>query len=167
VAITGGRPNTRQIAPHLIVRDGARAVEFYKRAFGAEELYRSEMPGGIGLHAQLRIADSTVLVSDENMQQHPKVRVRAPATLGGTCTLLELYVDDVDAWYARAVEAGATASMPPADTFFGDRYGWVSDPFGHIWSLATVKETLTPQQIADRMSAYVRQMQQSAQPQTV
>jgi PhnB protein len=151
MAIKGGRPDSRQIAPHLIVRGGGRAVEFYKRAFGAEELYRSEMPSGIGLHAQLRIADSVVPGSDENLQRHPEVRVGAPETLGGTGLLLELYVDDVDAWYQRAVQAGATPSMPPTDTFFGDRYGWVTDPFGHIWSLATVKEMLTPDEIAARM----------------
>jgi PhnB protein len=151
MAIKGGRPDTRQIAPHLIVRGGERAVEFYKRAFGAEELYRSEMPSGIGLHAQLRICDSVVLVSDENLQRHPEARVESPATLGGTGLLLELYVDDVDASYERAVAAGARPSMPPTDTFFGDRYGWVTDPFGHIWSLATVKEVLTPQEMAERM----------------
>ena len=151
MAIKGARPDTRQIAPHLLVRDGGRAVAFYKQAFGAQELYRSEMPGGMGLHAQLRIADSVVLVSDENPQYRPEVRVRAPETLGGAGVLLELYVDDVDVWYDRAVRAGATPTMPPADTFFGDRYGWVTDPFGHVWSLATVKEVLTPDEIDDRM----------------
>src|SRR5919204_4888380 len=106
MAIKGARPDTRQIAPHLIVRGGARAVDFYTRAFGAEQLYRSEMPSGIGLHAQLRIADSVVLVSDENLQQHPEAQIKGPETLGGTCVLLELYVDDVDAWFERAVAAG-------------------------------------------------------------
>jgi PhnB protein len=157
MAIKGGRPNTRQIAPHLIVGNGARAVEFYQQAFGAEELYRSEMPSGVGLHAQLRIADSVLLISDENLQQHPEAGIKSPATLGGTGVLLELYVDNVDAWYERAVQAGATPAMPPADTFFGDRYGWVTDPFGHLWSLATVQEELTPEQVAERMRGYAAQ----------
>jgi PhnB protein len=157
MAILGGRPNTRQIVPHLIVGDGAKAVEFYKHAFGADELYRSEMPGGVGLHAQLRIAESVVLVSDENLQQHPEARIRSPQTSGGTGVLLELYVDDVDAWYDRTVQAGATATMPPMDTFFGDRYGWVTDPCGHVWSLASVQEVLSPEQIAERMRAYARE----------
>jgi PhnB protein len=97
------------------------------------------------------------LVSDENPQSRPEIRVRAPETLGGACVLLELYVDDVDAWYQRAVKAGAAPTMLPADTFFGDRYGWVTDPFGHVWSLATVKEVLTPDEIADRMRRYAAQ----------
>ena len=157
MAIKGGRPNTGQIAPHLIVRDGTCAGEFYKQAFGAQELYRSEMPGGIGLHARLRIAASVVLVSDENPQYHPELGVRSPGALGGTGLLLELYVDDVDAWYDRAVRAGANPSMPPTDTFFGDRYGWLTDPFGHTWSLATVREVLTPEEIAERMRGYAEQ----------
>jgi PhnB protein len=143
MAIRGARPTTSQIAPHLIVRDGQRALAFYKQAFGATELYRSEMPSGLGLHAQLQIAESVVLISTENLQQHPEGRVRAPEALAGTCVLLELYVDDVDAWFERAVAAGGTPTIQPADTFFGDPYSWVTDPFGHIWSLATVKEVLT------------------------
>jgi PhnB protein len=153
MAIKGARPDTRQISPHLIVRDGQAALRFYQQAFGAEVLYLSEMPSGVGLHAQLRIADSVVLLSSENMQQHPEAHVRAPETLGGTSVLLELYVDDVDAWFQRAVTAGAKPTMQPEEAFFGDRYGWVTDPFGHIWALATVKETLTPEELANRMQA--------------
>jgi PhnB protein len=157
MAIASGRPNTRQIAPHLIVRDGAAAVAFYGQAFGARELYRSAMPDGQGIHAQLRVFDSVVFVSDESMR-HPDLAVHAPPTLGGAATILELYVDDVDAVSDRAVSAGATATLPPADTFFGDRDGWVTDPFGHIWGLASVREVLTPEQIAERMQAYASQM---------
>lgn len=155
MAIKGGRPVTGQISPHLIVRDGASAVAFYQRAFGAEELYRSEMPGGVGIHAQLRIADSVILVSDEDLSRRPEAKVASPETLGGTAVLLELYVDDVDAWFERAVQAGATETMPPADTFYGDRYGWLTDPFGHVWSLATAKEVIPPEEIAARMQEYV------------
>jgi PhnB protein len=161
VAILGGRPDTRAISPHLIVRGGAAAIDFYKRAFGAEELYRSEMPGGLGIHAQLRIADSVVLVTDENLHRHPNSDHGSPQPVGGVCVMLELYVDDMDVWYQRALAAGATATMPPSDTFFGDRYGWVTDPFGHIWSLATVKEVVTPEQVTQRLRDY---SEQSAHP---
>lgn len=156
MAIAGARPDIRQIAPHLLVHDGARAVEFYRQAFGAQELYRSAMPDGQGIHAQLRIHDSVVLVSDESMR-HPELAVRAPRTLGGAGTILELYVDDVDAAFARAVAAGASPTLQPMDTFFGDRYSWVTDPFGHVWGLATVHEVLTPEQIGERMQAYASQ----------
>jgi uncharacterized glyoxalase superfamily protein PhnB len=163
MAIKGGRPDTRQISPHLIVRDAARAIEFYKQAFGARELYRSAMPSGMGLHAQLKIGDSVVLLSDESPRPN-ELLPRSPATLGGAGLLLELYVDDVDAWFARAVAAGAAPTLPPVDTFFGDRYSWATDPFGHVWSLATAREVLTPQQIADRMAGYAAQAAQPAQP---
>lgn len=91
--------------------------------------------------------------------RHPDWPVRAPRSLGATGTILKLYVDDVDTAFARAVDAGATATMAPSDTFFGDRYGWVTDPFGHIWGLATVLEELTPEQLAARMQAYAQQSQ--------
>src|SRR3954453_13097811 len=123
MAIKGARPNNRQISPHLLVRDGEAAIDFYRRAFGAEELYRSPMPAGIGLHAQLRVGDSVVLISTESLMHAPELCARAPETLGASSTILEIYVDDVDAAYQRAVDAGATPTLPPADTFFGDRYG--------------------------------------------
>ncbi len=150
MAIAGARPDTRQIAPHLIVRDGERAVAFCQQAFGAQVLYCSAMPGGQAGHAQLRVFDSIVLVSDEG-PGHPEVALRAPPTLGGTTSILELYVDDVDLAYARAVGAGATPTMPPTNTFFGDRYSWVTDPFGHLWGLATVVEMLRPEKADTRM----------------
>jgi len=130
MTIRGGRPNNNQIAPHLLVRDGEAAIEFYRRAFGAVELYRSPMPGGAGVHAQLRIGGSTVLISTENPMHQPDLGVRSPETLGGSPTILELYVDDVDAVYARAIEAGATATLPLSSEFFGDRYGQLRDPYG-------------------------------------
>ncbi len=157
MAIRGGRPDTRQISPHLMVRDGEGAVAFYERAFGAQELYRSPMPDGQGIHAQLRIYESVVLITTES-EGHPEVPVRSPQTLGGTGTILELYVDDADAAIKRAVDAGAAETMPASDIFFGDRYGWVIDPFGHLWALASVKETLTPEEIDDRMKRMIGQM---------
>jgi PhnB protein len=152
MSIRGGRPNTNQISAHLLVRDGDAAIGFYRRAFGAEELYRAAMPGGAGVHAQLRIGGSTVLVTSENPTHEPDLGVRSPETLGGATTILELYVDDVDDAYRRAIEAGATETFAPHDTFFGDRYGQLRDPFGHVWALATVKEEVTPEQIAQRMA---------------
>ena len=153
MSIKGARPNSRQIAPHLVVRDGEGAVEFYRRVLGAEELYRSPMPAGVGLHAQLRIGESIVLISTEGLQHQPDLCVQAPETLGGSSTILELYVDDVDAAYERAIDAGATPTLPPHDAFFGDRYSQFRDPFGHVWGVATVKEELTPDDIAERMGS--------------
>ncbi|HEY7530776.1 MAG TPA: VOC family protein [Gemmatimonadota bacterium] len=150
MAIQGARPHDRRITPHLFVRDAAAAIEFYRRAFGARELYRSPMPGGAGLHAQLRIADSTVMVSDES-PDHPELGLASPETRGGASVALELYVPDVDTAYRRAVDAGATATCPPFDAFFGDRYGQLRDPWGHVWALAQRQETLTPEQVAERM----------------
>ena len=162
MAIQGARTDNGQIAAHLIVKDVAEAIDFYRRALGAEELYRGEMPGGRVLHAQLRIANSFVLVSLENMGMDEEtasrfsrgMRVRSPHTLNGTSAILELYVDDVDAAFRRAIEAGAMVKLPVEDMFYGDRYGMIEDPFGHVWALATVKETLASRQIYERMLAH-------------
>jgi PhnB protein len=153
VSIKGGRPNTDQIAPHLIVRDGEAAIEFYRTVFGAEELYRSPMPAGVGLHAQLRIGHSAVLVSTESITPGGDICARSPETLGGSSIILELYVSDVDAVFERASRAGATVTLPPSDQFFGDRYGQFRDPMGHLWGVASVKEELTPDEVAARMAA--------------
>lgn len=152
MSIKGGRPNNRQISPHLLVRDGEAAIDFYRRVFGAAVLYRSPMPTGVGIHAQLRIADSTVMISTENLMHEPDLCVRAPETLGGSSTILELYVDDVDQLYQRAVDAGATPTYSPTD-IFGDRYGQFVDPFGHVWGISTAREELTPEQIAEYITS--------------
>jgi PhnB protein len=149
MAIRGGRPIEQRIAPHLLVHDGSLAVEFYKGVFDATELYRSDMPGGAGVHAQLRLAESTILVTQATAPSGA-----APDPPPGSSVILELYVDDVDAVYQRAIEAGATSACPLMDTFFGDRYGQVRDPFGHVWGLATVKEELTPKEVAERMAGH-------------
>jgi PhnB protein len=157
MAIKGARPDNRQIVPYLFVRDAAQAIEFYERAFGATVLYCSAMPGGVGIFAQLRIGESVVQVADESStrgEQSPA----SPHTLKGTTVVLETYVDDVDAAFARAVDAGAEPTMPPMDMFYGDRYGWVTDPFGHIWALATVIEELTPEEIDRRMGEFIAAM---------
>jgi len=159
MAIRGARPDERRIAAHLIVRNVEKAIDFYRRAFGAEVLYRSAIPPDARvLHAQLRIADAYLLVSEENMGLPEDVyarhetgwKTRAPETLRGTSVILELYVDDADRAFGRAVEAGATPKMPVANTFYGDRYGQIADPFGHVWALATVLETLDATEVDAR-----------------
>ncbi len=123
------------ITPHLVVRNADQAIEFYKRAFGAEELAR--MPGPDGkcvMHAELKIGDSVFMLCDEMPETK---RWLAPESLKGTTFAVHLYVNDVDAAFDRAVSAGATPSMPVMDTFWGDRYGKLTDPFGHSWSVAT------------------------------
>lgn len=143
------------LTPHLTVRGAARAIEFYKRAFGAKELERMPGPGGTNIvHAELKIGDSIVFLADE----FPDMGARAPESLGGTTGSLHLYVKDVDAAFARAVAAGAQVRMPVSDMFWGDRYGKVVDPFGHEWGLGTHKEDLTPAEIGKRAQAFFAQM---------
>jgi PhnB protein len=138
------------VTPHLTVRGAARAIEFYTRAFGAEEVARMPGPDGRRMHAALRIGDSVVFLNDEFPEFGGSP---SPAGLGGTPVTIHLYVDDVDALFARAVAAVAAVRMPLEDAFWGDRYGKVADPFGHEWSLASRKEVLTPQEMARRAKA--------------
>ena len=143
------------ITPHLTVRGADRAIEFYKRAFGAQELTRMPGPDGKGvIHAEIKIGDSIVFLNDEL----PDMRSRSPQSLGGIASMLHLYVEDVDAAFKLAVEAGAQVRMPVADMFWGDRYGKVIDPFGHEWGLGTHKEDLTPEEIEKRAQAFFAQM---------
>ena len=155
MAIKGARAEDGRVTPHLMVRGGRKAVEFYTRAFGATLLYESALPGGNGLHAHLMVGRTMIMVTEEQppSSEGMTLGVAAPESLGGTTTILECYVDDADAAYQRAVDAGAKAMLPLCDSFFGDRYGWVVDPFGHVWALATVKEELTPEEIQQRMAA--------------
>lgn len=145
------------ITPYLVVKDAAQAIEFYKRAFGAEELDRLAGPGGTGImHAEIKIGDSHVMLSDE----FPGAGCRSPQSLGGTTCQLFLYVADVDATYQRAVSAGAAPIMPVTDMFWGDRYGNLSDPYGHQWGLATHKEDVSPQEMKKRAETFCAQMAQ-------
>lgn len=122
------------ITPHLTVRNAEAAITFYQSAFGAEELYRMPNPEGEGLwHVELKIGDSFLFLNDE----FPEMGGISATTLGGTPVTIHLTVDDVDAWFERAVRAGATVTMPLADMFWGDRYGKVVDPFGYQWSLSS------------------------------
>lgn len=143
-------PGYRTVTPHLVVSDPARAIEFYKKAFGAEETARMPGPDGKSImHAEIRIGDSAVMLGGEW-----EGVCRGPTSLGGTSVTLHLYVKDADASYKRAVDAGATSIMQPMDAFWGDRYGKVRDPFGHEWSLATHIKDLTPKQIQEGAQAF-------------
>jgi uncharacterized glyoxalase superfamily protein PhnB len=121
------------LSPHLVCAGAADAIAFYERAFGATELMRLPGPDGRLMHGCVRINGSSVMLVDENVDYG----LLSPKARGGTSVTLHLVVDDADAVAARAVEAGATMIMPPADMFWGDRYGVVEDPFGHRWSIAT------------------------------
>lgn len=131
----------RSVTPHLVCDGAAAAIDFYKAAFGAVEVGRMPGPDGRLMHAQIRIGDSAVMLVDES----PKFGMLGPKSLKGTPVTIHLYVPDVDAFVARAVDAGAKVVMPPADMFWGDRYGSLEDPFGHRWSVATHIKDLSPE----------------------
>jgi uncharacterized glyoxalase superfamily protein PhnB len=138
--------------PGLCVRGAASAIEFYKKAFNATELMRMPGPEGKVMHAEIKIGDSVIFISDE-FPDMPN-SCRSPQTLKGSTAALYLYVENVDAQFAQAVKAGAKVNMPLTDMFWGDRYGQVQDPFGHIWALATHTEDLTPEQIKKRQEEF-------------
>ena len=144
------------VTPGLTVNDGARAIDFYKRAFGAQELFRAEGPDGRIGHAELKIGDSIIMLSDEM----PQGCCRSPRSLGGTAVNIFLYVKDVDKFFSQAVAAGAEVAMPLNDMFWGDRFGQVKDPFGHSWSLATHKEDVSEQEMRKRGEAEMAKMAQ-------
>jgi PhnB protein len=139
------------LTPSLAVNGAARAIEFYVKAFGATELMRVPGEDGRIAHADLRVGDSVLFVSDEDARVPNSFR--APTTLKGTSAALYLYVPDVDAAFARAVDAGATVCVPPTDMFWGDRYCQLEDPFGHYWALATHQTDRTPDEIARAQAA--------------
>lgn len=133
------------LTPHLTVAGASDAIEFYKKAFGATELARMGGPDGRVMHAMLRIGDSPLMLNDE----FPEMGGHGPIKLGATAVTVHLYVDDCDAVYDRAVAAGAKGLMPPQDMFWGDRYGRLTDPFGHSWSIATHRKDMTPAEIQE------------------
>jgi PhnB protein len=137
------------VTPYLIVDDAARALEFYKKAFGATELLRMPKPNGKIGHAEIRIGDSTVMLADES----PEVGARSPRSLGGSPVSIFLYVEDVDTTFGKAVDAGAKVQRPLADQFYGDRTGGIEDPFGHAWYIATHVEDVSPEEMKKRAAA--------------
>jgi PhnB protein len=142
------------VTPYLSVDGAAQAIDYYKKAFGAKERVRMDAPGGKIGHAELQIGDSVVMLADS----FPQASTRPPKELGGTSVSVFMYVDDVDAVVKRAVDAGATVTMEVADQFWGDRFGSVTDPFGHSWSLATHVEDLSSEEIAERGKAAMAAM---------
>ena len=146
------------VTPHLICADAAQAIEFYKKAFGAVEVSRMPGPNGRIMHAQLRIGDSPLMLAEEA----PEWCSHGPRTLKGTPVTIHLYVNDADATFANAVKAGATAKMPVSEQFWGDRYGVLEDPSGHLWSVATHVRDYTPEQMRENMQKMMREMQQKA-----
>ena len=137
------------VTPYLIVKGGAKALEFYKQAFGATELLRMAGPDGKVGHAEIRIGDSIIMLADEA----PERKAVSPQTLGGSPVLIHLYVDDVDGVFRRAVAAGATVERAVEDQFYGDRTGGITDPFGHRWYIATHKEDVAPEELKRRATA--------------
>jgi PhnB protein len=138
------------VTPALVVRDAARAMEFYKAAFGAQERMRMAGPGGKIVHAEMTIGDSVIMVADE----FPEWGNLSPESLKGSPVRMGLYVEDVDAVANRAVAAGAKVLIPVADQFYGDRSGRLADPFGHIWIISTHKEDVSPEEMQNRMDAF-------------
>ncbi|MGV7209184.1 VOC family protein [Oxalobacteraceae bacterium A2-2] len=135
------------VTPHLVCEGAAEAIDFYKKAFSAVELARLPGPDGKLMHAAVRIGDTVVMLVDA----FPEWGSVGPNTLKGTPVTLHIYTEDADQLYSQAVAAGATARMPLQDMFWGDRYGQVQDPFGHIWSIATHKVDMTPEQMQEAM----------------
>jgi len=138
----------------LAVEDASAAIDFYKQAFGAKERVRMEAPGGKIAHAELEIGDSVIMLSDP----FPQSNVKPPNEVGTSTMSVFMYSEDVDAAIERAVGAGATLTTPAEDMFWGDRFGTVTDPYGHLWSIATHTEDLAPEVIAERGQAAMAEM---------
>ncbi len=145
---------THTVTPHLIVRNGTKALEFYQKAFGAEVKAVHKTPDGRVMHAELKIGDSRFMLADE----FPEMGGKGPETLGGSPVVLNIYVEGVDALFNRALAAGAKVTMPLANQFWGDRYGQIVDPFGHQWALGEHIEDVAPDELERRANALFAQM---------
>jgi PhnB protein len=146
------------ITPNLVVNDAAQALEFYKKALGAEETVRMPGPNGRIMHAEMRIGDSVVMLGEER----PDMGRKSPSSYGGSPVGFYVYVENLDAAWNRAVGAGAKATRPPADMFWGDRTGTLEDPFGHSWSLAENVKDPTPEEIKRGEEEFFAQAQKSS-----
>jgi len=139
------------VTPTITVREAAKAIEFYKKAFDAQEIFRFTSPDGKTImHAEIKIGNSIVMLNDE----FPQMNCRSPQSIGGTGSSIFLYVNDADATFNKAVSAGAKSLMPLMDAFWGDRFGSIQDPFGHVWSIATHKKDMTPEEIKAGQEAF-------------
>jgi PhnB protein len=141
------------VTPYLVISGAARAIEFYKTAFGAVEVMRMSGAGDHVMHAELRIGDSSVMLADE----FPDMGFRGPRSLGGTPVSLLLYVDDVDRMFNQAVTAGGKVIRPLENQFYGDRSGTLEDPFGHVWTISTHIEDVSPEELARRQAELMEQ----------
>lgn len=155
MAVKGSEPPEGTIVPHLVVPDADQAAKFYETAFAARVLYRSLSPSGAGEHIHLKIFNSLLWIASEELDQPDRSIgsgfLASPLQLGGSTCVFQINVPDVDQTYRQAINAGAAVAMPITDMFWGDRYGWIRDPFGHIWALCTVKEVLSPEEVERRM----------------
>ena len=142
------------ITPAIVVRGAAKAIEFYRQAFGAEVVDRMDGPDGSVMHAELRIGNSIMMLGDEN----PQFGTLSPQSTNGTSSSLHIYVDDADAVFARAVSAGATVKYPLENAFWGDRYGKVTDPFGHEWGIATHVKDVSREAMKKAADDWMQQM---------
>jgi len=149
-------PGYHSVTPYLVLDDANAAIEYYKQAFGAQEVMRMAGPPGKIGHAELKIGDSYLMLSDEM----PGSGGRAPRSLGGSTASVFLYVENVDSVFEQAVKAGGKPDMPPADMFWGDRFGKVTDPFGHQWALATHVEDVAPEEMGKRARDAMAKMAQ-------
>mgnify|MGYP001946716846 CR=1 FL=1 len=131
------------VTPSIVLDNSQKAIEFYKKVFDAKEIYRMPTPDGKTMHAMIQIGDSFVMMSDE----FPQMGACSPTTVGGTSSTIHLYVEDSDKTYNKAIEGGATPTMPIMDAFWGDRCGSVIDPYGHSWTISTHKVDLSPEEI--------------------
>ena len=141
--------------PNITVKDASKAIDYYKKVFGAQEMVRMPGPGGQGvMHAEIKIGDSIIMLADEM----PGMGQKSPQSLGGHTGSIYLYVDDADSVYAKALASGGTGRGPMQDMFWGDRVGRVADPFGHEWSIATHKEDLSADEMRKRGQAFMAKM---------
>ena len=145
------------VTPGLVVRGAAQAIEFYKKALGAQEVTRMPGPDGKIMHAELRIGDSMIFISDEVTGMG---NTRSPQTMGGCSCTLNVYVPDVDQVFKQAIASGAKEAMPVSDQFWGDRYGSLIDPFGFVWGIGTHKEDLSEAEVQTRAQEFFTKMQQ-------
>jgi PhnB protein len=137
------------LTPYLVCKGAAKAIEFYAKVFGAQEVVRMPGPDGSVRHAEVKIGNSMLMLSDENKERGQL----SPESIGGSGCSIMFYTDDVDKVFARAVAAGAKTETPPTDMFWGDRMGNIIDPFGHKWAIATHKEDVSPEEMEKRMAA--------------
>jgi PhnB protein len=142
------------VVPYISVKGASDAIAYYKKAFGAQELVRMPMPDGTVAHAELKIGDSIVMMADE--MNHPDAIGKSPRTLGGVTSGLCVYVEDCDAVFNRAVEAGGQVRRPLTNQFYGDRSGTVEDPFGQVWTISTHVEDVPPDEMKRRMEAFAK-----------